>query len=96
MKKHEYKEFKKLHALSIGKIQMILWAVMGLIVGILNTIMGFFVQNVPAEQAFVYNPINIVLMPIIYAIVGFVSGWIGALIYNLIAKMIGGIKVKIE
>ena len=38
----------------------------------------------------------ILFFPIMYAVMGFVTGALGALIYNLVAKWIGGIEVEIE
>jgi hypothetical protein len=35
-------------------------------------------------------------MPVIYAVMGFVFGVLGAWVYNLIAKWIGGIEVEVE
>ena len=35
-------------------------------------------------------------MPVIYAIMGFITGVIGAFVYNLVAKWIGGIEVEVE
>jgi hypothetical protein len=35
-------------------------------------------------------------MPIFYAVLGFVGGVIGAAIYNLAAKVVGGIEVEVE
>lgn len=35
-------------------------------------------------------------MPIIYAVFGFLFGIIGAAIYNLIARWLGGIEVEVE
>jgi len=37
-----------------------------------------------------------IMMPIIYGVMGFVFGVIGAAIYNLIASWIGGIEVEVE
>jgi hypothetical protein len=37
-----------------------------------------------------------ILMPLFYAGMGFVTGLVGALIYNLIAKWFGGLEVEIE
>lgn len=31
-----------------------------------------------------------------YAIFGFISGLIGALLYNIFAKMVGGIEIEVE
>jgi hypothetical protein len=35
-------------------------------------------------------------MPIIYAIMGFIMGVIGAWLYNLIAKWVGGVQIELE
>ncbi len=40
--------------------------------------------------------ITFFILPILYGIVGFVFGAIGAFVYNLIAQWIGGIEVVIE
>jgi hypothetical protein len=34
--------------------------------------------------------------PILYAVMGFIIGVIGAFIYNLVAKWVGGIEVEVE
>jgi hypothetical protein len=35
-------------------------------------------------------------MPIIYGVVGFLFGVIGAALYNLVARWIGGFEVEVE
>jgi hypothetical protein len=35
-------------------------------------------------------------MPVIYGVMGFIFGVIGAAIYNLVAGWIGGIEVEVE
>jgi hypothetical protein len=37
-----------------------------------------------------------IFMPIIYGVMGFVFGVLGAAVYNLIARWIGGIEVEVE
>jgi len=37
-----------------------------------------------------------VFMPIIYGAMGFIFGVIGAALYNLVARWIGGIEVEVE
>ena len=36
-----------------------------------------------------------VLVPVVYAVMGFIGGAISALIYNLIAQKIGGIEIQL-
>jgi hypothetical protein len=50
-------------------------------------------QAFPA--AFGLGAIFIVLLPILYGVMGFIGGIIAALIYNLVAKWIGGIEVDV-
>ena len=38
----------------------------------------------------------VILFPLFYALMGFLSGVVGAFIYNLVAKWIGGIEVEVE
>jgi len=37
-----------------------------------------------------------IAFPIIYAILGFIGGIIGAFIYNIAAKIVGGIQLEVE
>ena len=37
-----------------------------------------------------------VLMPVIYGVMGFILGVIGAAVYNLVARWIGGIELEVE
>lgn len=37
-----------------------------------------------------------ILLPILYAIIGFIAGIIGSLIYNIFARIIGGIEIEVE
>ncbi len=37
-----------------------------------------------------------VLMPVLYGAIGFVSGAIGALLYNLLAKWVGGFELELD
>jgi hypothetical protein len=37
-----------------------------------------------------------ILMPVIYGVMGFIGGVIGAAVYNLVARWIGGIEVEVE
>ena len=37
-----------------------------------------------------------ILMPVIYGVMGFIGGVIGAAVYNLDARWIGGIELEVE
>jgi len=38
----------------------------------------------------------VLIFPVLYAGVGWLFGFVGAAIYNLIARMVGGLKIEIE
>jgi hypothetical protein len=37
-----------------------------------------------------------IAVPILYAIIGFISGSIFALLYNIFASLVGGIEIELE
>ena len=37
-----------------------------------------------------------IILPIVYAVFGFIFGAIGALVYNVLAGMIGGVEIEVE
>jgi hypothetical protein len=43
-----------------------------------------------------FGGVFIFLMPIVYAVLGFIFVAIGCLFYNLVAKYVGGIEIEIE
>jgi hypothetical protein len=39
---------------------------------------------------------SVIFLPIFYGILGFVLGLITALLYNLVARLVGGIQIELE
>ena len=96
---------KRFDILSVAYIYAILSAAMGLIGGffyavfftVFFTIAGSLASEVSGFGAlgigFIWI-IAIIGFPIIYGIFGFIGGIIGAALYNVFSKWIGGIKVE--
>ena len=71
---------------------------------LLAAVMGAFAQhtnnpsagNLPAAAIAGVSMVIIILLPVFYGIMGFVFGIIGAALYNLVARWIGGFEVEIE
>jgi hypothetical protein len=63
-----------------------------LLMGLLGPALGQ--QNSPVAGIFGIG--FAALMPVLYGAVGFVGGAIGALLYNLFAKWVGGFELQIE
>ena len=38
----------------------------------------------------------VIIFPVMYAVMGFIGGIIAAFIYNIVAKIVGGIEVEVE
>ena len=96
---------KRIAPLQAGKMMGLLYACMGLIflpIFMLAAAAGAFAQHAQGAQA---APAAVVagimfgmgiFMPVIYGVMGFIFGVIGAAIYNLVARWIGGIEVEVE
>ena len=52
--------------------------------------------DAPSSGLMAFGAGAVVMFPIIYAVIGFIGGIIGAAIYNLVAKWVGGIEVEVE
>lgn len=80
-----------------GQFALIMGATYALL-GILFAILLFmFTAFIPASVGLgaMSRGIGVLFVPILYGILGYVSGFIGAAIYNLVAGTVGGIKVTV-
>lgn len=90
---------KSVGVLSVAKIMGMIYGCMGLIfapffllIGLMGSAMGQ--QNSPLAGIFGVG--FAVLMPVLYGVIGFIAGLIGALLYNLFAKWVGGFELQLE
>ncbi|SMP74962.1 hypothetical protein SAMN06265222_11894 [Neorhodopirellula lusitana] len=91
---------KRLGVLSVGKLVGVVYAILGLVLG------GFFsliaVAGVAAnggDQAIggIIGGVGaIIMLPILYGVLGFVGGIVGAFLFNVCANVIGGIEMDFE
>jgi hypothetical protein len=96
---------KRIAPLQAGKMLAVVYGGMGLIFlpfFAIAGLLGAFAQHAQSNQglptallAGVMAGVGI-LMPIIYAVMGFIFGVIGAALYNLVASWIGGFEVEVE
>jgi len=87
------RRLKRIAPLQLGKIFALLYGILGLIF-----VIPFFIIASLATPAspLPFGKACILLFPVIYAVLGFVFGVLGAAIYNVVAKWIGGIVVEVE
>ena len=100
------KKLKKIDVLSFAKFQTVLMAMVGLLVGVVFSFFGFIWQafagrfieagNTMPPFAAGLGMAALIILPVIYAVVGFFSGLIGAALFNLVTAITGGIKVQLE
>lgn len=89
-------ELKKVDALVAGKVVGILYAVILLLLLPFSLIfIGLGIFGVVNRSAEAYGMIGMGILflfsPIIYGVLGFVAGALGALVYNLVAWKFGGL-----
>lgn len=92
------KRIKRIAPLQAAKITAILYGAMGLLFIPFFLIMSAFSTQLPAEQraGMMIGGVGFAIAaPLLYAAMGFVVGAVGALIYNLIAKWVGGLEVEL-
>jgi len=89
---------KSIGVLSLAKMSAAVNAIFGLLlmpIFLLISLAGAFAG---ARQRPLSGAIGVafaLLMPVFYGVIGFVSGVIGGLVYNLIAKWLGGIEIEL-
>ena len=94
-------ELRRIGIWSAAKVQAVMMAIFGLFAGIFYAAMGALISasGVPGVQGsggfmLGFGFLSIIILPIIYAVFGLISGAIGALIYNAVAALIGGLDLK--
>lgn len=90
---------KKIGVLSIAKLQAIIMALVGLAVGIFYAIFAKAIAAAGTAETTVapiqFGWIGIIIFPIFYGVLGFLTGAVGAWVYNLLAKWIGGVELEL-
>jgi hypothetical protein len=100
---------KKVGIMSVAKFTALIFAFIGLILGILTALLGNIITQAIADALSLTgvsttNPLSgltvfiwiaaFTIFPLVWAIIGFVTGIIISLIFNLIAKT-GGLKIDL-
>lgn len=88
----------KIDPLSLGKLQAAVLAAAGIVFGLIFG-MGTLLASFSDGQflaGLMLAIAAIVAFPLAYAVLGFLSGYVGGLIYNLAANTIGGIKIALQ
>ena len=92
---------KRIGPVSCAKIVGTLYAILGLLVGAVVSLMwvaGGFGVNAPDAGPIgsIIGVGSVVVFPIFYGAIGFVASLVGAGLYNVLAGMVGGIQLDVQ
>jgi hypothetical protein len=80
---------------SLAKISCLIYAAAGLVIGVIVTIGS--IAGLATKQGGLSDVIfgigAVIALPILYGVIGFVSSWLLAFVYNIAAKKVGGIQI---
>ncbi len=91
---------KRVAPMSIAKISGVVNAVMGLLIGAFVSLFAiggamFMPEGNGGAFGALFGVAAIVALPLFYGAVGFVGAFIGALIFNAAAGIVGGVEVEV-
>jgi hypothetical protein len=95
------KRIKRLAPLQTGLVLGVLYALLSLIMVPFLMLAGAGIAaaarqgGAPLPFAFLFGA-GALFLPVLYGVMGFIAGVIVALVYNLVAKMTGGIELTVE
>jgi len=93
---------KRIDVVSAAKIGGILYAAMGLILGGLVSLFGFFGALLNAGQSggtllgLFFGVASVITLPLFYGAMGVVVSALSALLYNVVAGRVGGLQIELE
>jgi|YNPMSStandDraft_1061717.scaffolds.fasta_scaffold97848_1 hypothetical protein len=91
---------KRVGVLSVGRVLGCLYALLGLIIGGLFSLLalaGVTAEGRDAEPAAqLFGVGAIVILPVLYLVIGYIGGIIAAWLYNVVASVAGGIEIELK
>jgi hypothetical protein len=89
-------KIRRFGVLSVGLLLAVIYALLGLIFGAIVSLIALAGAG-PSRQgpdAIFFGAGAVLITPILYGIMGFIGGVIAAGLYNLVARITGGIEVE--
>ena len=95
---------KRLGPLSCGKMVGVVYATIGLIIGAIFALLSLVGAGIGAASSgdsgawlgALFGVGAVIFLPLFYGVMGFICAILGAVIYNLAAKYVGGVEVEME
>lgn len=92
-------ELKSIGVISCAKVLGLMYAVMGLVLGgliSLISLLGAAVSTHGGIQGMLFGVGAIIFLPIFYGVLGAIGGLLFALLYNLVARFSGGLELDLK
>lgn len=93
---------RSIRVFSLGKVMGVMYGLIGLLVGLFFSL--FSVLGAAFSQAMdssgeawagaLFGVGAVILLPVIYGCLGFLGGLLSAAIYNLVARLVGGVELE--
>jgi hypothetical protein len=87
---------------SVAKIAALLYGIIGLVIGAIISVLALVFGTAMAAQrddawiGTVFGVSAIVVLPILYGIGGGIMAAFSAFVYNIAARMVGGVRIEVE
>lgn len=94
------KQVKKIRALSLGKVMGLIYGMMGLLFGVIMSVAVILGSTFGATGdnkvvGIIFGVGAAIFVPVIYGVMGFVSGVVSGWLYNIAVRWTGGLEVEI-
>jgi hypothetical protein len=90
---------KRISPSSAFKVGLVVYALLGLIIGLFFSLFGLLRAVIPGTGAMaggmLFGTFAVIAFPVLYGLIGGVFGALGAAIYNLAAGWVGGLSIEI-
>ncbi len=99
VRNYEVVKIKRLGVVSLANLSAIISAMIGFLIGLIITLLSFLfpqTQTVPGflpSLNLLFSKLAVVIYPVLLGIFGWIQGIIYAIIYNISAKITGGIEL---
>jgi hypothetical protein len=95
------KEIKKVDPVSLAKVWGVLYAIVGLLIGLLFAAFGSIIRELSPDEGGsaignLFGTMSLFFFPIFYGVIGLIAGIIGGFLYNWIASLVGGIQIELK
>jgi len=91
-------EISEIDIFSLGKVVAAVYAAIGLVSWLFVPLFLLIPMNGDGEEAFAKGIMLFFLLaaPLVYAVFGFIGGLVAGLVYNLMARSVGGLRVTLR